>query len=386
MLASLLLALAASNPAHAGATEIWSYDSWPNGGSVAGTGGWQNGWGGDPWYGGDLYGWGVTPVWSSSDSNTSDDSGAIDNWLVNEAVPVTQGAWAAGFYSEDDDSFGLVIGNEGSGNYYLFAFCGADGGGSPNCPFDLSSDVGSALIQMSGGRATILAESSTTYEPNDYGPIYISYNDGVLSGHWDDVGLELSAAVSGIPDLSRVGFWSYDAGYDGGRYNTNTCFYQNALYAWDDDDDGVVDDDDNCEKAANADQADNDRDGLGNVCDSTPDGAGGGTGGGGTDTGGGNTDTGNGGGGTDTGNGGGGTDTDTGNGGGTDSGGSTDSAVTDDTAGVDGVGDDALSAEEAAKLTYQGNCGCATPATAPSSGGLLAVGAALVGFLARRRK
>ena len=38
------------------------------------------------------------------------------------------------------------------------------------------------------------------------------------------------------------------------------------------DNDGVLDGADNCPNVANADQADNDNDGIGNVCDSTPDG------------------------------------------------------------------------------------------------------------------
>lgn len=41
----------------------------------------------------------------------------------------------------------------------------------------------------------------------------------------------------------------------------------------DSDGDGVADDNDNCPSQANANQADNDSDGIGNVCDSTPDGS-----------------------------------------------------------------------------------------------------------------
>ncbi|SET64495.1 extracellular catalytic domain type 1 short-chain-length polyhydroxyalkanoate depolymerase [Thalassotalea agarivorans] len=40
----------------------------------------------------------------------------------------------------------------------------------------------------------------------------------------------------------------------------------------DSDNDGIADDSDNCPNNANADQADNDSDGIGNVCDATPDG------------------------------------------------------------------------------------------------------------------
>lgn len=41
----------------------------------------------------------------------------------------------------------------------------------------------------------------------------------------------------------------------------------------DSDGDGIADDNDNCPNSANANQADNDGDGIGNVCDSTPDGS-----------------------------------------------------------------------------------------------------------------
>src|SRR3989344_6253516 len=44
----------------------------------------------------------------------------------------------------------------------------------------------------------------------------------------------------------------------------------------DDDNDTILDDPDNCNLIANTDQADNDQDGIGNVCDDTPDGNGGG--------------------------------------------------------------------------------------------------------------
>jgi len=53
---------------------------------------------------------------------------------------------------------------------------------------------------------------------------------------------------------------------------------------FDSDGDGVADSVDNCPNNSNPDQADNDNDGLGNVCDSTPDGDGGGSGGGGVDS------------------------------------------------------------------------------------------------------
>ncbi len=50
----------------------------------------------------------------------------------------------------------------------------------------------------------------------------------------------------------------------------------------DTDRDGIQDSADNCRTTYNPDQADNDHDGIGNVCDPTPDGGGGGGGGGGS--------------------------------------------------------------------------------------------------------
>ncbi|HEX8723482.1 MAG TPA: thrombospondin type 3 repeat-containing protein [Pyrinomonadaceae bacterium] len=54
--------------------------------------------------------------------------------------------------------------------------------------------------------------------------------------------------------------------------NTPAGTNVNAAGCTDTDDDGVADSSDNCPNAANADQADTDHDGLGNVCDTDDDG------------------------------------------------------------------------------------------------------------------
>jgi MYXO-CTERM domain-containing protein len=378
MLVSLLPLVALS---HAGPVEVWSPTGLPNGGGVDGVAGWSSGYSRDDWYSADLDGSGFI-IYSATDENTGDNSGALDNFLVNAAETVTQGRWTSGFYTEDDDSFGIVAGHSSGDDMIMLVFCGGYGEG-PSCPFDIGG-VGLAMIQVSGGSYSLLDASGSTYRPTAAGSLYLDYNDGVLTGAWPDGGVTLSASVS-LRSLSKVGFWSYDAGYDGGgRGNTNTGFYTNddvamALYAHDDDSDGVIDDDDNCEKASNRDQADSDRDGIGDACDSSGGGGGGGggdTGGGGGGGGGGDTGGGGGGGGGDTGNGGGGGDT--GNGGGDDTGATDGDTALDDTGAFD------VDAGKAG-LVYPGSCGCsAQDAGAPASGVIALVLAGL--FTARRRR
>jgi hypothetical protein len=52
----------------------------------------------------------------------------------------------------------------------------------------------------------------------------------------------------------------------------NVCDSTPGGEVLDSDNDGIADNRDNCPNIINADQADNDGDGIGNVCDSTPDG------------------------------------------------------------------------------------------------------------------
>jgi len=78
------------------------------------------------------------------------------------------------------------------------------------------------------------------------------------------------------------GIWGYGGG--GGSFNSGqnqNNFITNVrgdgyivisgVYC-DEDEDGIADEDDNCPYTSNPDQADNDNDGIGNICDSTPDG------------------------------------------------------------------------------------------------------------------
>jgi hypothetical protein len=358
----MLLALALS--AHAGPVPIWDATFAGDGARIAGRSGWEGGYSSDPWVGYAYEEEG--PVWAFSATDeyggSWGDGGPSDNWLVNEAEPVRQGRFEAYFYAEDNDSFGLVFGNAGPGDFFLLAFCGED---EDRCPIDIGGE-GMALVRVSGGRATVLDSTRSGYDPYDYGILYVDYNDGVVTAGWTEAGISVSARPTDLRELPRVGFWGYDSGYDQREYergeNTNLAFTVPVLYAHDDDSDGVLDDADNCEKAANPDQADADGDGRGTACDSDEGGGGGG-------------DTGGGGGGGDTGNGGGG-----GGGGDTDSGSGGDTDTNASDTGVDGGGD-GLNVPGGG-LRVAGDCGCDGGATGVA--GVLPV--LLAAFAARRRR
>jgi hypothetical protein len=262
----MLLALALAQPAHALVLE-WSYNAFPNDDWIAGTDDWTSGYETDPWYGftDDA---GVPWAMAYTDDNGGDwgTGEALDDFLVNPAVPVGDGRFDAWFSTEDDDSLGLVIGQQDAGNYYLFVMCGASDGRDADCPLALSTPTGSAIVKIERGNATILAETEATYTQGSEGQLSFKLNDGVLSASYTDGGVYLSASDTTFTSFDSVGFWAYDAGY-GGDESSQTGFSRPILWATDDDGDGVIDDDDNCEFDVNADQADADRDGVGDACD-----------------------------------------------------------------------------------------------------------------------
>ena len=267
--------------------EGWYYDDYPNDEYVSGYSSWQTGYDEDPWYGSQEYD--IPLVFSLTDENGgSFGSGdAIDNWLVYEDADWNDALFRTSFYSEDDDTLGLVFHFQDDENYYMFLMS------RDSSPVNVGSDNYMAIVKVEDGDATVLESEREAYSSNEFHDIAIQYNDGELTVmYWEE------AFDEGSPDLTlstkdntfegggALGFYGYDNGYDGGWSNTNLAFGPITVLAVDDDGDGVIDDEDNCEFTANEDQADADGDGLGDVCDEDFEADGGDTGvDGGSDTG-----------------------------------------------------------------------------------------------------
>ncbi len=271
----LLVTVLAALPAHAGTVERWTYEDFENQEWVSGTGGWQSGFDEDPWFGyigstGTPWAMAYTDQSSDDTGGSWGDGGAHDNFLVNDAVPVGDGVFEAQFYTADDDSIGIVIGHAGADDYYLFVLCGEeDNDEYADCPLDLRTRTGSAIVHISRGNATILAETGDSYDVGRegvYGLLTFGVDDGVLTATYEDGDIELVVPDTDLTSVDAVGFWTYNAGYEDGSW---AGFSYPTLYAYDNDDDGVVDDEDNCEQVSNRDQADADGDDVGDACDTT---------------------------------------------------------------------------------------------------------------------
>jgi MYXO-CTERM domain-containing protein len=272
-----MIALALLPPAaHADTIAAWSY-TFAEAPAVSGSDGWSAGYDGDPWAatedGGVVAATPRTDVGSEQARGDWGEGGALDNWLVNEAAPVSDGVFSATVHATDDDSFGLVIGQINADYLYLFVLCGASDGDNPDCPLDIKGDTGSAIVKLTDGDAEILASDLHSYSQGDRGEMTFGINDGVLTATFEagDVALEVEDADA--TQVDAVGFWAYNMGLsDEGQ---DSAYFSEPVLAWyDDDGDGVADDDDNCETTANADQADGDGDGIGTACDEDEPGGG----------------------------------------------------------------------------------------------------------------
>ncbi len=259
-----------STLAEAGSVAVWDYERFPEDEWIAGTDDWITGYEADPWFGYvmDRQSWAF--AYTDDYGGTWGSGEALDDFLTNPAVEVGDGLFEATFYSEDDDAIGLVIGQEDEENYYLFVLCGAIDGEDSLCPLTLDSGIGSAIVRIENGTATVLAEDAASFEHGSTGDLSFGINDGVITATFADQRIELQAEDDTFESMGYVGFWSYDAGYGENGYSS-IGFTAPVLSAMDDDDDGVVDDDDNCEVVANEDQEDSDDDGIGDACDEESD-------------------------------------------------------------------------------------------------------------------
>ena len=257
--------------------EAWTYDDFPEDGSeVGGSGQWEYGYDNDPW-GGYLYNEGQDDesVWvfpytdSGDDGTTWSEGGTRDNYLVHEAVKVSQGTFTVETYVTDNDAWGVVFGH-GESSRYLFLVCGLDGdnGDGTDCPYENMEVPGSALLKISGRQAEVVADGSSAGLYQELGTVAVSMNDGKLTVEYGDTTIETT--VGEQFRLNGVGFFAYNQGLyeDNGQRDDNATWFRRPVLSWhDDDNDGVPDDTDNCETTSNADQADADGDGVGTACD-----------------------------------------------------------------------------------------------------------------------
>lgn len=276
----------------AGEVEVWSYPNFPSDTTLNGYDGWVSGYDQDEWYGvqgqnRDTYAMPLT--------DDSEDAGCDQRWqgacadnLTHDAEDVTDGRYEALVYSEDDDAIGLAFGVQSADDYLLFILCGSSADPNAFCPLTDLGSGNAGIVHIHNGRAEILEQGRGGFDQYTSLTLSVTQNDGTLTATFGNI--SLTAASPDDRTLNGVGFYTYNAGYDGQQGGTNVYFSMPTLYALDDDNDGVIDDEDNCEQDSNPDQTDADADGLGAACD--PDDAGSGNG---DDTGNGNgNDSGNG--------------------------------------------------------------------------------------------
>jgi hypothetical protein len=251
--------------------ELWSYGDYPADETLDGIDGWSSGYAEDPWYG--VQGQTQRYAAPLTDDNGGGfgEGGPTDNWLVNDAVEVGDGLVVSSVYSEDNDTVGLVFRWQSPLDYYLLLMTGTgrDEGSSP-----IGGGVYTALVRVSGGQAEVLDTVDASYDLYTLQAIALGANDDtVFAAVWSDTNTDGEADIQlgadGQPEegLGLVGFYSYDAGYDGGRNSTNVYFGPLGVIGFDEDEDGVIDDEDNCEFVENPDQEDLDGDGIGSACD-----------------------------------------------------------------------------------------------------------------------
>lgn len=228
----------AENPPTGDRLSLWEPAAFVDNAEVSGTDGWASGYAEDPWRG--FVSGGTAWAYATTDETGGSwgAGGPTDNWLLNEGRSFQEGGIQADFWTEDDDSVGLVLADE-AGTLYLFVLCGAEDRPNPTCPLSLEGPTGSALVRLSDHELTVLAETPDSYPFGElFGDLALYRDQGELVGVSESLGLELRAAVSGSTPLGPAGFYSYNSDL--------ASFSEPLWFQLDDDDDGTPNDDDAC--------------------------------------------------------------------------------------------------------------------------------------------
>ena len=248
--------------ATAGEVPAWDVSDFGHDEELAGTNGWQNGYGEDNWGSWDGYAYPFTDHRPEGGSASYGSGTAMDNWLIRGDA-VNDGATHVRFYNEDDDTAGVVFKHSSSKEFYLVAHYQDD------APYPLQESTGTtiAVVRVDFGQGKVLADvqGEKFAFRDDLADLRVEYNDGDIRVLWNDEAVIEVTDPDPLP-AGKSGLYAYNNGYWDNRGDT-ALYELISVSFWDEDDDGVPDDTDNCEYDGNADQADDDEDGVGNACD-----------------------------------------------------------------------------------------------------------------------
>lgn len=242
----------------------------------------------------DFFGWSVSVdantalVGSVSDDDNGSSSGSTyaftrdssGNWSQQAKLLPSDGSALEnfGFSVSISGNTGLIGARNDSpgGSAYIFS---RDSSGTWTeqaklLPSDIaSSDFFGNSVSLSGDTAAVGSWGDDD-SGNSSGSAYVFTHDG--SGNWTEEAKLLASdanagdgfgfSVSVSADTAIIGSWADD---DLGSQSGSSYVFD--LSGSDSDGDGILDPSDNCVDDANADQADNDSDGIGDVCDPDDD-------------------------------------------------------------------------------------------------------------------